>query len=67
MYLSGPLGRDYLVPERFEEAGIELRYHDYVHPVYAQAHPGFEPYMAVIDALFCLGTGGCRALLEGTA
>jgi hypothetical protein len=64
VYLSGPLGRDYLVPERFAEAGIELRFHDFAHPTYPQAHPGFEPYMAALDALLCLGASGCRELLE---
>jgi hypothetical protein len=67
VYLSGPLGRDYLVPERFAEAGIELRYHDFVHPAYPQAHPGFEAYMAAVDAIFCLGADGCRALLGSDA
>ena len=28
-YLSGPFGRDYLDEPSFEEAGIEVRYHDY--------------------------------------
>jgi hypothetical protein len=66
VYLSGPLGRDYLVPERFAAAGIELRFHDYAPPRYEQAHPGFEPYMAAVDALFCLGGDATRALLEAT-
>jgi hypothetical protein len=66
VYLSGPFGREYLRPERFAEAGIELRFQDYDHPVYEQAHPGFEPYMAALDALFCLGPQGTRDLLEKT-
>lgn len=66
VYLSGPLGRDYLEPTAFEAAGIELRYQDYEHPVYVQAHPGFEPYMAAVDALFCLGPQATRELLEVT-
>ena len=51
-YLSGPFGRDYLVEERFTEAGIAIVYHDYEHPVYPQRFAGFEPYMAAIDLLF---------------
>jgi hypothetical protein len=51
-YLSGQFGRDYLDEKAFEEAGIELRYHDYIHPVYTQTFDGFEPYMSVIDLLF---------------
>jgi len=66
VYLSGPLGRDYLVPERFADAGIELRYHDYVPPTYPQAHPGFEPGLAALDAVLCLGAPATRDLLEAT-
>lgn len=51
-YLSGPFGRDYLNAHEFEDAGIELRFHDYVHPEYEQVYKGFEPYMSIIDLLF---------------
>lgn len=51
-YLSGPFGRDYLDEDAFEKAGIELKYHDYVHPTYDQCFDGFEPYMSVVDLLF---------------
>jgi len=51
-YLSGPFGRDYLNQRDFEEADIELEFHDYVHPVYTQNFDGFEPYMSIIDLLF---------------
>jgi len=63
VYVSGALGRDYLDPADFEKAGIELRYQDYEHPVYQQALPGFERYMAALDAIFCLGGDGARELL----
>lgn len=58
VYVSGPFGRDYIRPELFEQAGIELRFHDYPHPVYDQAHPGFEPYMSALDLLLCHGEAG---------
>lgn len=54
-YLSGPLGRDYLDEHAFEKAGIELKYHDYVHPAYNQCFDGFESHMSVIDLLFNYG------------
>lgn len=54
-YLSGPLGRDYLDLDSFRDAGITVQFHDYVHPRYAQAYPGFEPAMATIDLLFTHG------------
>ncbi len=54
-YLSGPFGRDYLDENAFKKAGIELRYHDYVHPKYDQCFEGFEPYMSIVDLLFNQG------------
>jgi len=51
-YLSGPFGRDYLNADEFEDVGIELRFHDYVHPEYEQVYKGFEPYMSIVDLLF---------------
>jgi len=54
-YLSGPLGRDYLHPYRFREAGIALEFHDYVHPRYGQIHKDFLPNMSVIDLLLNQG------------
>jgi hypothetical protein len=61
-YLSGPLGRDYLDMASFAAAGIAVVFHDYRHPVYAQAHPGFEPGMAAIDLLFMQGSEAGRTL-----
>lgn len=63
-YLSGPHGRDYLDLAAFARAGIAVEWHDYQHPVYRQAHPGFEFYMCSWDALLNMGVGA-RSLLEG--
>jgi hypothetical protein len=55
-YLSGPSGRDYIVEEKFEEAGIELRYKDYTgYPEYSQRFPPFDHYVTVLDLLFHCG------------
>jgi hypothetical protein len=55
-YLSGPAARDYIVPERFEEAGIELAYKDYGgYPEYPQLHGTFEHAVSVLDLLFNVG------------
>jgi hypothetical protein len=62
-YLSGPLGRDYLRENLFHEAGIEVDYHDYQHPTYAQAYGGFESNMAAIDLLFNHGSES-KAIME---
>jgi WbqC-like protein family len=61
-YLSGPFGRDYLNAEDFQRVNIEIRYHDFVHPVYTQNYPGFEPYMSAIDLLFNHGPDAKKIL-----
>jgi hypothetical protein len=55
VYLSGPLGRDYLDEGAFAAAGIRIAYHDYRHPTYCQLYAGFEPGMSAIDVLFNYG------------
>jgi len=64
-YLSGPLGRGYLDPAAFQRAGIALLFHDYRHPQYRQAFPGFEPFMAAADLLFNHGPESTLILREG--
>lgn len=65
-YLSGPFGRDYLDLAAFERAGITVDFHEYVHPVYEQCYPGFEPYMCAFDLLFQAGPQA-RNVLRSTA
>ncbi|HEX6504197.1 MAG TPA: WbqC family protein [Terriglobales bacterium] len=62
VYLSGPMGRNYLREEMFQDAGIAIRYHDYSHPTYPQTYPGFEPYMAAVDLLFNMGKRSLETL-----
>ena len=55
-YLSGPAARDYIVPKRFEDAGITLAYHDYAgYPEYPQVSAPFDHYLTVLDLLFAVG------------
>ena len=63
-YLSGPLGRNYIIDENFTAAGLKIAYQDYKHPEYPQAFPGFEPYMSVIDLLFNCGPDSLPVILE---
>jgi hypothetical protein len=65
VYISGPLGRNYLRPHLFERAGISVVYHDYLHPRYHQIHPGFEPQMAALDLLFNEGPRSLETLTSG--
>lgn len=54
-YLSGPLGRDYLDPDAFVAAGIDLAFHDVRPPRYDQPFPGFVEGLAAIDLLLNVG------------
>ena len=55
-YLSGPFGRDYLDLSAFDEAGINVDFHDYNHPVYSQKTKEFHPNLSVIDLIFNHGS-----------
>ena len=54
-YLSGDGGRNYLDLDLFKNSNVELKFQNYVHPVYTQNHEGFLKYMSSLDALFCVG------------
>lgn len=64
VYLSGPLGRNYLHGDSFSREGITVRYDDYRHPTYPQVYPGFEAYMAAVDLLFNEGPAGLEIILK---
>lgn len=64
-YLSGVGARDYYVPELYEQAGIEVIWQDFKHPVYKQQYEGFIPYLSSIDMLFNCGIEESRRLLRG--
>jgi hypothetical protein len=49
IYLSGPLGREYLQEDDFAAAGIELRYHSYIPAPYPQLYGDFLPALGVVD------------------
>ncbi len=54
-YLSGPAAKDYIVPEKFEKAGIELEYIKYEYPKYKQLYEPFNHYVTILDLLFNCG------------
>lgn len=55
IYLSGPMGKDYLDPQLFDEKNIQVCFQGFRHPVYKQQYDGFEPNMSAIDALLNAG------------
>ena len=56
VYVSGPAGKSYLTPARFNERGIGLVWKDYAgYPEYPQFHPPFEHAVTILDLLFHAG------------
>ncbi|MFA5118425.1 MAG: WbqC family protein [Candidatus Omnitrophota bacterium] len=55
VYLSGAGGRDYIEADKFREAGIELRYQDFIHPEYRQqfslSGKDFISHLSIFDLL----------------
>lgn len=51
-YLSGPAAKDYIEPERFAAAGIDLEWKSYLgYPEYRQAYPPFDHNVTILDLL----------------
>ncbi|MBL91636.1 MAG: hypothetical protein CMH56_07455 [Myxococcales bacterium] len=65
-YLSGPFGRDYLETKSFQDAGIEIIYHDYEHPVYRQQSDNFEPFLSILDLMANHGDESLSLLAAGS-
>lgn len=55
-YVSGPAAKDYIDPQRFADAGVELIWKDYSgYPAYPQRFPPFEHGVSILDLLFNVG------------
>jgi hypothetical protein len=65
-YLAGGGAGGYQEDALFQDAGLELRYQAFEHPVYPQHGSGdaFIPGLSVIDALMNVGVDGVRRLLD---
>ena len=63
-YLSGIGAKDYFISEAFEQAGIEVLWQNFKHPVYKQRFSDFFPYLSSFDVLFNLGISGSRKVLR---
>ena len=50
-YIAGPLSDNYLDFELFKKKGIDVRAHQYEHPVYTQQFGDFQANMGAIDLL----------------
>lgn len=66
-YLTGDAASEYLDETQFAANGIRVEYHHYRHPVYAQLHGEFVPYLSVVDLLMNHGRESLRLLVDRDA
>lgn len=62
VYVTGHGARRYLDFERFEAAGVEVRFIDYDLRPYPQLHGDFDPYVTALDLLANCGSGAAAHL-----
>lgn len=65
-YLSGIGARAYLDQSLLVNAGIEIIWQEFQHPVYPQQYGSFIPGMSSIDMLFNCGVEQSQVLLRGS-
>lgn len=63
-YLSGVGARDYFEPTPFANAGIDVIWQSFSHPVYSQQFDSFLPNLSVLDMLFNCGIKTSREILR---
>lgn len=63
-YISGSGARDYMQPEKFFQAGIEVIWQQFLHPVYPQQFGAFIPFLSSLDVLFNCGIAASRQILR---
>ena len=63
-YIFGEQGKNYADIGSFKEAGIEVYFQKYKHPIYKQVGWGFIPYMSIIDLLFNKGNESFKILMS---
>jgi WbqC-like protein len=66
-YLAGGQGAKYLDAGQFRAAGIAVLYQRYEHPVYAQQHGEFMPFLSAVDLLLTHGDESLPILRRGDA
>lgn len=62
-YISGSQGLNYLIPEHFEDLGIELLFQEYSHPEYSQGAVPFVSQLSVLDLLFRQGPDSLKTIM----
>lgn len=64
-YLTAAAAQAYLDTALFREAGIEVAFQDYRHPVYPQLHGDFVSHLSVVDLLFNCGPESLAIIRQG--
>lgn len=64
IYLSGKGGAKYQDEKKFNESNIDLKYYDFIPPVYSQVWGEFIPGLSILDLLFNVGSENARDILE---
>jgi hypothetical protein len=54
-FYEGSAGKSYIDINVFNEAGIDILFQDYRHPIYPQQYGKFESYLSIIDLMFNCG------------
>jgi len=65
VYLAGTDGRNYMDTERFAQAGIEVIFQQYQHPLYEQLFGTFEPHLSALDLALNCGPGSLEIMRQG--
>jgi hypothetical protein len=65
-YVTGHGARHYLDHERFEQAGIDVRYMAYERTPYPQLHGAFDPHVSALDLVANCGRAGRDVIASGT-
>lgn len=64
VYLSGSGAKSYNDKNVFDQYGIELKYYDFVHPVYEQTTSTFLEGLSIIDLIFNCGQDTYKILVD---
>ena len=64
-YLAGADGRNYMDIELFAQAGINLVFQEYEHPVYPQLFANFESHLSALDLVLNCGPESMEILQSG--
>lgn len=65
-FYEGAAGKNYIDTGLFAANGVAVKFQDYHHPVYAQLHGEFQPYLSIVDLVFNQGPLSLATLIGNT-